>query len=172
MLAGGEMNKPYREDLTGKKFGDWTVLGFSHKHGAFTCWLCRCACGNEKAVISTSLKNGKSGGCGHWKAAFLRSKAKHGKYGSRLYRVWGQMIQRCTNPNNNAYRNYGGRGITVCAEWRDFSTFEADMAPSWQEGLTLDRVDNSLGYSKSNCRWATRSEQIRNRRPRSEWSSP
>jgi hypothetical protein len=162
----------YREDLSGRQFGKWTVVRFSHKHGAYTCWLCKCECGIEKAVISTSLKSGKSTSCGHWKADFLSSKAKHGSYGSRLYRVWGQMIQRCTNPKNNAYRNYGGRGITVCEEWRDFAAFEADMAPSWEEGLTLDRKENDKGYSKENCRWATRAEQIRNRRPRSEWSSP
>lgn len=164
------MKLPYRDDLAGKNFGEWTVLEFSHKDKAFTYWKCRCSCGVEKSILAQSLKHGKSTSCGHWKVDFLHSKATHGKYGTKLYRVWGQMIQRCTNPKNSAYRNYGARGIEVCEEWRSFEKFEEDMAPTWAEGLTIDRIDNSLGYFKGNCRWVTRAEQLKNRRPRSEWT--
>jgi len=163
------MRLPYREDLTGKVFHELTVLSYSHNHNNFSYWNCKCNCGVEKKIIGISLKSGNTKTCGHWKAEFLKKRATHGKYGTRLYRVWGQMIQRCTNPNSKAFPNYGGRGITVCEKWKDFSVFESDMASSWKDGLTLDRVDNYEGYSKENCRWATPSEQIRNRRPRSEW---
>lgn len=73
------------------------------------------------------------------------------------------MIQRCTNPNNPAWRLYGGRGITVCARWRDFPAFLADMGER-PNGLTLDRIDNDRGYEPGNCRWATWSEQRSNQR--------
>lgn len=165
------MNKPYRDDLKDMRFGEWYVIEFSHKKGAETHWLVRCSCGVEKTIVAQSLKNGKSTSCGHWKKEFLKSRAKHGKHGSRLYKVWAQMIQRSTNPNNISYENYGGRGVSVSEEWRQFANFERDMAPSWDDGLTLDRENNALGYSKENCRWATRKEQIRNRRPRSEWKN-
>lgn len=165
------MRALYRDDLKGMVFGDWEVLDFSHKDGAQTMWLCRCSCGNEKPVVSSSLKNGKSTSCGHWKSNFLKDRAKHNQHGTKLYRVWGQMIQRCTNPNHDSYHNYGGRGITVCDDWKDFEIFALEMGEDWKEGLTLDRKDNDKGYSKENCEWVTRSEQLKNRRPRSEWKN-
>lgn len=82
---------------------------------------------------------------------------------SRIYRIWSAMIRRCHCSKHVHYHRYGGRGITVCPEWRNsFSQFLKDMGPSHQEGLTLDRIKNNLGYSKENCRWATLSQQRRN----------
>lgn len=85
-----------------------------------------------------------------------------------MYQVWLQMKQRCTNQKNKQWRNYGGRGITLCEEWRTFSGFFADMGAGYAPGLSLDRVDNSAGYSKANCRWATAAQQTRNNR-RNVW---
>ena len=88
---------------------------------------------------------------------------RHGKAKTKIYNIWNAMRDRCQNPNNVAYKNYGGRGIKVCESWSDFSNFYADMGePS--DGLTLDRIDNDGNYCKDNCRWIGRSEQSLNRR--------
>lgn len=86
----------------------------------------------------------------------------------RMYWVWSAIIQRCTNPNCKAYKNYGGRGISVCKEWRDFKNFIADVGEKPSPSHTLDRIDNDKGYFKSNVRWATRKEQVENRRTRKD----
>jgi hypothetical protein len=129
---------------------------------------CVCTCGNVHVVNESHLSQGRSQSCGclHKEVASASRRlhgTTHGKFGTRIYAIWNGMVGRCHNPSNSAYENYGARGIFVCKEWRQFENFYADMGDP-PKGLTLDRRDNSLGYSKANCRWATSSEQANNKR--------
>lgn len=144
-------------DLTNQKFGRLIVLEKAHndKWGNLQ-WLCRCECGSEKIILGSSLRSGDTKSCGCLKR-------KHGQTKTKTYKIWHYMIQRCTNPKNKSYKDYGGRGITVCKRWRNFVNFLKDMGIP-KSGLTLDRTDNNKGYCKSNCRWATRKQQNRNSR--------
>lgn len=117
--------------------------------------LYKCFCGEEFVNISQSVKDKSVKSCG----CLLKT---HNLSYHRLYRTWQSMLSRCTNPKNTNYKSYGGRGVTVCDEWLDINNFVNDMYPSFIEGLTLDRKENDKGYSKDNCRWATKTTQSRN----------
>lgn len=158
-------------DRVGQRFGRLTVIGLSERlpkgKSVRIMWRCLCDCGNTKEVEAYNLKsNTQSCGC-------LRNDrvkdtlTTHGEADTPLYRVWNSMIQRCTNESSVSYSRYGGRGITVSAEWRTYAKFKEDMGDR-PEGMTLDRIDNEGNYCKGNVRWASRKDQARNTR-RNAW---
>lgn len=166
------MRKP--EDLSGRKFNRWTAisLGEGTGPGRPPRWLCRCECGTEQLVFAAALKRGHSKSCGCWNMEKIQERNyKHGHSPSSggfssTYTTWSSMVNRCTNPNEPSYGRYGGRGVTVCNEWLNFSNFLADMGekPEAASGrYSLDRIDFNQGYEKANCRWATDKEQARNK---------
>ncbi len=155
-------------DLTGESFGRLLVIGrATNNRLGNSRWFCVCQCGKERTILGSSLKNNHTQSCGCLRREI--TKKQHTKHGHRrdgftkVYSCWNSMIQRCTNPNDRHYGDYGERGISVCEEWLKFKNFLEDMGePSI--GLQIDRIDNDKQYCKSNCRWATKKQQMRNRR--------
>lgn len=170
-------------DMTGRVFGDLTVIGLGEKH-RYPCgvianwWECECVCGKRVVVDGRNLRSGRTKNCGCRKTAVLNEfNYRHGgaKGGNeeRLYVIWKGMKQRCENPRNRSFKYYGGRGIGVCAEWS--SNYEAFRRWAVDNGYdenakygdcTIDRINNDLGYEPNNCRWVSIAEQNRNKRRR------
>lgn len=145
----------------GTKFNSLTIIREVEKLKRDRAFLCKCDCGKETVVRLCNLTTNHTRSCG---CLLTKSITKHGFIHHRLYATWNGMMQRCTNKSHIAYNNYGGRGITVCDEWENIENFIKDMDSTYQTGLTLDRIDNSKGYSKYNCRWSTLTEQHNNTR--------
>jgi hypothetical protein len=156
-------------DITGKRFGSWTVLALHPERmrrdkSIRAVWCCRCDCGIERVVSGSGLRGGRSISCGcAINHLTIHGHARRGGR-TRAYRCWVGMWQRCANPNNARYADYGGRGITVCERWRSFVNFLADMDEP-PPGMSIERSNNDGNYEPKNCCWATRVQQIHNRRP-------
>lgn len=157
---------PKIKDLTGQRFGRLTAIsavpGSRNKPRG---WLCQCDCGNTTTVITRDLGNGNTTSCGCYIRELHANRLRtHGMARTSTYTTWASMIGRCSNPANDKYHYYGGRGITVCERWHSFENFLADMGEKPSRKHTLDRIDNERGYSQQNCRWVTMQTQNRNRR--------
>ena len=157
-------------DLTGKRFGRLVAIRYIKQNDGHPSrgWLCQCDCGIQRVIASSALTSGAQKSCGCWnkeRPHIVKIAQTHGMSKTRLYVAWRNMRIRCYNPKDKRYERYGGRGITVCDEWRN--SFEAfrDWALSngYSDELTIDRIDTNGSYNPSNCRFITRAENNANR---------
>lgn len=161
------MSKTFRNDLTGQRFGRLTVLEFVPTDDRNSCWKCQCDCGKIKIVRAPDLNSGRTKSCGCLRKELAsKNNTIHGKAHTKLHEVWKGIKARSYNINDKEYQHYGGRGITVCDEWRnDFMSFyDWAMANGYSDTLTIDRIDNDGNYEPLNCQWVTMKEQARNKR--------
>jgi hypothetical protein len=167
-------------DITNNRFGKLVAVkrvGLSARGAAM--WLMKCDCGGERVAILSHLKRPRrpTAACGLCCKKQHEKNLKHGGVvggtEERLYRIWRAMRQRCEKPYSHAYKTYGAAGISVCNEWKDYSTFRSwAMANGYDESLTIDRVDPSWNYDPSNCEWVTRSvNSWRRNHPGHYWRS-
>lgn len=160
-------------DLTGRRFGRITVLGFKERKNKHTYWFCLCDCGTEFVSIGNNLCRGKSKSCGCLRKEMVSEKYKtHGDSTERLCRIWYSIRRRIFNTHDPRYKDYGGRGIRLCDRWLKYENFKADMYSSYIEHVqkfgewetTIERKDVDGDYCPDNCTWATREEQGKNTR--------
>lgn len=161
-------------NLINQRFGRLTVIKpIGNTKDYQTIWMCLCDCGNYKNVKGGNLKSGNTTSCGCYSRELLNKNKYCMTHGNACknnispeFKAWDSIIQRCTNPKNKSYKNYGSRGIKVCDRWLEkngFINFLADIGKR-PEGYTLDRINNDGNYEPGNCRWTTWRQQERNRR--------
>ena len=162
--------KYFPEDYEGKRFGSWEVLRYVGRIGNHEFCECRCDCGTIRNVRTTQLISGRSKSCGcvpRAQGRLTRKSKSHFDSTDRLYRIWAGVKQRCLNPHNKGYPNYGGRGITLCNEWMNYEPFmDWALSHGYDKSLSIDRIDVNGNYEPSNCKWSTKQEQNRNRQYR------
>ena len=152
-------------NLTGKQFSKLTVLHRVKNKTRHAKWLCVCQCGNKIEAFATNLKTGNTQSCGCLnKQLIAKRSTTHNSSHTTEYKAWDSMKHRCYNKNYHLYHRYGARGIKVCDSWvNSFENFLNDMGLKPTPSHSLDRINNDLEYSKSNCRWASISDQANNR---------
>lgn len=156
------------DNMIGKRFGKLVVIDSAPAYiapsgGTHKKYVCVCDCGNTVSVLKEYLTSGRQKSCGCLKK--LNGNPTHNEIHTRLYSIWGNMCNRCSNPNNPAWNNYGGRGIKVCKEWLKYECFrDWAYANGYNNDLTLDRINNDDGYTPSNCRWVDDYIQANNKR--------
>ena len=163
-----DIPKDYRfKNLIGEKFGRLTIIRFlgkdSNKHFI---WLCRCDCGVEKTIIGQLLRNGKTKSCGCLRSELSAIKSTtHGQSKTNEYKAWKKMIGRCFCKTDKHYKDYGGRGISVCDRWRDsYMNFISDMGQKPSPKHSVGRINNEGDYCPENCRWENQFQQMSNTR--------
>lgn len=154
--------------LPGDKYGMLTILkevdSIKTKYGKIRVFLCRCSCGKEKNITLGNMRAGITRSCGCYAIKkYIERHTTHGMTKTRIFKIWQGMLKRCENKNCKAWKRYGGSGINVCKSWHKFENFYKDMMKGYDDVLTLDRIDNTKGYCKENCRWATKKQQSNNK---------
>lgn len=162
--------KPYK-DISGQRFGRLTVIRYldiTERKKKNKNWLCRCDCGEYTTANASILKCGTKKSCGCLAIENSRRPRKHGMSKTRIWNIYQGMVKRCNNKEEPAYKDYGGRGITICDEWTGNEGMEKFFDWAFKNGykddLEIDRIDVNGNYEPSNCRWATPSQQSRNKR--------
>ena len=166
------MEKELEKDMTPKLIGETYLKKPTetsrqrYKYGIYRCQYC----GEEFECVTHNIKNGHTRSCG---CLIGKQTGSHNLYYHRFYHTWNGVMQRCNNPKHKRYKDYGGRGISVCEEWLDIRNFVdwVENKSNWEEGLTLDRIDNDKGYSPDNCTFSTKTIQAINRRQKSNNTS-
>ena len=155
-------------DLTGDRFGRLKVIREYGRKRKEVTWLCQCDCGNQIVVNGYALRRGTTKSCGcYMRDQVKKSNKKHGLYDSRIHTIYYNMRNRCYNPNYYLFAHYGGKGITICDKWLGenglINFYNWSISHGYADNLSIDRKDNSVGYSPTNCRWVSMREQQNNR---------
>ncbi len=153
-----------RLDISGRRFGRLVAISVVAGSSPLTKWLCQCDCGVIKPIRLAHLRQGRTQSCGCFHREVIAiTPLTHGKTKTYEWRIWMLMRQRCNNPKSTPYTWYGGMGIKVCPRWDSFENFLSDMGMAPSTKHSIDRKDSSGNYEPENCRWATKTEQARNK---------